>query len=120
MMSTLGIAFYSFLPGIIPAAITGGIYQRWLYCAQPNGGRTREVLAGFIIGYCVTATLIFLLFSSIKPDIKMSIWLGLIGGFAGAVCAYLDKRRRRKMYEPPAAEITESRIPLFQSKRYEA
>lgn len=92
----LGMVFYSYLPGIIPATICGIIYQWWLYRPQPNGRRTYEVFAGFFIGYCTTATIIICLFSLFKSDFGVSIWAGLIGGFSGTICAYLDKRRRRK------------------------
>lgn len=103
-----GIVFYSYLPGIIPAMICGIIYQWWFYRPQPDGGRTYEVFVGFFIGYCTTAVLTICLFSLFKSDFGMSVWAGLIGGCSGAVCAYLDKRRRRKMHDLSKVEITDS------------
>ena len=82
------MAFYSYLPGIVPAVITGFVYQWWLYRRQPNNGSTREALVGFVIGYCATAMLTFLLLNLANPSGENSMWFGLVGGCSGAVCVH--------------------------------
>ena len=107
-----GLAFYSYLPGIIPAAISGAIFQRWLYSSQPGGRYIHEVFFGFITGYGTTAIYSFLIFSMLETNFLMPLLIGLIGGFSGSVCAYLDKRRRRKKNILTDAQVSDSHLPL--------
>ncbi len=110
--SAFSLAFYSYLPGIIPAAISGAIFQRWLYRSQPNDRCIREVFFGFIIGYSTTAIYSFLIFSMLEPGFLMPLLIGLIGGFSGAVCACFDKRRRRKKNILCDVQVSDIHLPL--------
>lgn len=93
----VSITAFSYVLGILPAVLSGLLYQWYLYRPLADGSRAREVIIGFVSGYSATAILLFLLSSFFEPRIDVLLLLGSVGGFSGAVCSYLDKRRRQKI-----------------------
>jgi sulfite exporter TauE/SafE len=85
---------YSYVPGGIPALLTGIIFQWLIYRRQIGTLQPNFSFLAFISAFFITSTLAFVFFGFTKHSLAIVIGYGLLSAFAAALCAYIDGRRR--------------------------